>query len=160
MLEGIGKMKKFKDTIDQARRATVYIYAHHRTLALMRKFTNRRDIVRPGVTTFASNFLTLQSLYEKKDKIRAMSQCEEWQKFSNNKKNPKGVQVTGSFTKPNFWSSIALCLRVFSPLFKVLHMVDGDVKLLTVKIRQPSHEFTFGVGISFIPYPLVLTPVV
>jgi hypothetical protein len=35
-----------------------------------------------------------------------------------------------------------------------------DRQLLTVKIRQPSHEFTFGVGISFIPYPLVLTPVV
>jgi hypothetical protein len=33
-------------------------------------------------------------------------------------------------------------------------------ELLTVKIRQPSHEFTFGVGISFIPYLLVLTPVV
>jgi hypothetical protein len=32
--------------------------------------------------------------------------------------------------------------------------------LLTVKIRQPSHEFTFGVGISFIHYPFVLTPVV
>jgi hypothetical protein len=32
--------------------------------------------------------------------------------------------------------------------------------LLTVKIRQPSHELTFGVGMSFIPYPLVLTPVV
>jgi hypothetical protein len=37
--------------------------------------------------------------------------------------------------------------------------VDG-VYLLTMKIRQPSHEFTFGVGMSFIPYPLVLTPVV
>jgi hypothetical protein len=33
-------------------------------------------------------------------------------------------------------------------------------EMLTVKIRQPSHEFTFGIGISFIPYPLVLTPVV
>jgi hypothetical protein len=33
-------------------------------------------------------------------------------------------------------------------------------EMLTVKTRQPSHEFTFGVGISFIPYPLVLTPVV
>jgi hypothetical protein len=32
--------------------------------------------------------------------------------------------------------------------------------LLTVKFRQPSHEFTFGVGITFIPYPLVVTPVV
>jgi hypothetical protein len=32
--------------------------------------------------------------------------------------------------------------------------------VLMVKIRQPSHDFTFGVGISFIPYPLELTPVV
>jgi hypothetical protein len=34
------------------------------------------------------------------------------------------------------------------------------VRLLTVKIRQPSHEFTFGVGITFVSYSLVLTPVV
>jgi hypothetical protein len=32
--------------------------------------------------------------------------------------------------------------------------------MLMVKIRQPSHEFTFGVGTNFIPYPLGLTPVV
>jgi hypothetical protein len=38
--------------------------------------------------------------------------------------------------------------------------VGGTWLLLTVKIRQPSYEFTFGVGMSFIPYPLVLTPVV
>jgi hypothetical protein len=36
----------------------------------------------------------------------------------------------------------------------------GGASLLTVKIRQPSHEFTFGVGISFINYLLVLPPVV
>jgi hypothetical protein len=35
-----------------------------------------------------------------------------------------------------------------------------DQRLLTVKFRQPSHEFTFGVGITLIPYPLVLTPFV
>jgi hypothetical protein len=33
-------------------------------------------------------------------------------------------------------------------------------EMLTVKIRQPSHEFTFGVGKRFIPNPLLLTPVV
>jgi hypothetical protein len=37
-------------------------------------------------------------------------------------------------------------------------VVGGD--LLTVKFHQPSHEFTFGVVISFIHYPLVLTPLV
>jgi hypothetical protein len=31
-------------------------------------------------------------------------------------------------------------------------------EMLTVKIRQPSHEFTFGVDMSFILYPLVLPP--
>jgi hypothetical protein len=33
-------------------------------------------------------------------------------------------------------------------------------RLLMVKFRQPSHEFTFGVGMTFVSYPLVLTPVV
>jgi hypothetical protein len=33
-------------------------------------------------------------------------------------------------------------------------------ELLTVKFRQPSHEFTFVVDMSFILYPLVLTPLV
>jgi hypothetical protein len=32
--------------------------------------------------------------------------------------------------------------------------------MLTVKFYQPSHEFTFGVGMNFISYPLVLTPLV
>jgi hypothetical protein len=33
-------------------------------------------------------------------------------------------------------------------------------EMLTVKFRQPSHEFTFGVGMTFVSYTLVLTPVV
>jgi hypothetical protein len=45
--------------------------------------------------------------------------------------------------------------------FSIETMVGANIGgVLMVKIRQPSHEFTFGVGISFIPYPLVLTPVV
>jgi hypothetical protein len=43
--------------------------------------------------------------------------------------------------------------------------VDGPVSLrrrsvLTVKFHQLSHEFTFGVDMSFIFYPLVLTPLI
>ncbi|XP_066324053.1 uncharacterized protein [Miscanthus floridulus] len=139
MLEGIGKMKKFKGYIDQAKSLTIFIYAHHRTLALMRKYTKKRDIVRPGATRFASNFLTLQSLYEKKEQLRAMSQCDEWDKFlglSHIKKNSKGVLATSTMTIPTFWSGVTLCLRVFEPLIKVLRMVDSDIK--------PSLSFLYG----------------
>jgi hypothetical protein len=47
-----------------------------------------------------------------------------------------------------------------------LELVHSDLSemnsalMLTVKIRQPSHEFTFGVGMTFVSYSLVLTPVV
>jgi hypothetical protein len=44
---------------------------------------------------------------------------------------------------PLVWSAI------FSPIL-----------LLTVNFRQPSHEFTFGVGMNFVSYPMVLTPLV
>ncbi|WVZ56003.1 hypothetical protein U9M48_006593 [Paspalum notatum var. saurae] len=136
MLEGIGKLKRFKSTLDQAKALTIFVYAHHRTLSLMRKFTKKRDIVRPGVTRFASSFLTLQSLYEKKNDLRAMSQSDEWEKISHVKKSPKGVQATATLTKPTFWNGVAICLRVFEPLVKVLRMVDGDVK--------PSMAFLYG----------------
>ncbi|CAN6362871.1 unnamed protein product [Urochloa humidicola] len=136
MLEGIGKMKKFKSTIDQAKALTIFIYAHHKTLSLMRKYTKKRDIIRPGVTRFASNFLTLQSLYEKKEQLRIMSQSDEWEKLNPVKKTVKGVQATATLVKPNFWNDVALCLRVFEPLVKVLRMVDGDIK--------PSMAFIYG----------------
>jgi hypothetical protein len=35
-----------------------------------------------------------------------------------------------------------------------------DCSVLTMKILQPSHVFNFGVGMTFVSYPLVLTPVV
>jgi hypothetical protein len=33
-------------------------------------------------------------------------------------------------------------------------------EMLTMKFRQRSHKLTFGVGVNFICYPLVLTPLV
>jgi hypothetical protein len=36
----------------------------------------------------------------------------------------------------------------------------GMGELLMVKFCQPSHEFTFGVSMTFVSYPLVLTPMV
>jgi hypothetical protein len=33
-------------------------------------------------------------------------------------------------------------------------------EMLMVKFHQPNHEFTYGVGMNFISYPLILTPLV
>jgi hypothetical protein len=51
-----------------------------------------------------------------------------------------------------------ILVNFLNPLLS--EMVSLSSLLLTVKFRQPSHEFTFGVGMSFICYPLVQTPLI
>ncbi|GKF51576.1 uncharacterized protein Tco_0148043, partial [Tanacetum coccineum] len=97
MLEAIGGLPRFKKTLDQAKRFTIFIYAHHKTLALMRYFTKKRDIVRPGVTRFASAFLTLQSLAKKKAQLRQMFTSDEWEKCKFSK-TVKGKAAYASST--------------------------------------------------------------
>ncbi|KAM0892224.1 hypothetical protein ACQ4PT_025888 [Festuca glaucescens] len=127
MLQGIGNIKRFKSIVDQAKSVTIFIYAHHKTLAFMRKCTKRRDIIRPGVTRFSSNFLTLQSLAEKRDALRAMVVDSAWEQLPivNSK---KGKDTTATLMDANVWKGVTLCLKVFGPLVSLLRLVDGDVK--------------------------------
>ncbi|XP_042380420.1 uncharacterized protein LOC121972865 [Zingiber officinale] len=134
MLEGISKLPMFNGVIKKANSFTIFIYAQHKTLALMRKFT-KSEIVRPGVTRFASSFLTLQSLLDKKQELRNMMTSNEWDntKWSRSKKGKKAFDIV----VPNdFWNSMDLCLRIFTPLVKVLTLVDGEEK--------PSMDFVYG----------------
>lgn len=127
MVEGIAKLPLFKETIDRAKAFTIFIYAHHKTLSLMRRFTKSKDIVRPGVTRFASAYLTLHSLIEKKQNLKMMFASDEWEacKWA---KHSKGLAAYHTTTNMEFWDGVEMCLKVFAPLVKVLRLVDGDLK--------------------------------
>jgi len=135
MLQGIGNLAKFKKTIDLAKSFTIFVYGHHRTLACLRSFTLKREIIRPGVTRFATTYLTLQSMMEKKDCLRKMVVDSKWYDLPE-AKTKKGKDATATVLNIQFWRNVALCLKVFEPLVKVLRLVDGDVK--------PSMGFVYG----------------
>jgi hypothetical protein len=40
----------------------------------------------------------------------------------------EGENATTTILNPNFWKDVKLTLAIFEPLFKVLRLVDGDVK--------------------------------
>ncbi|XP_060675231.1 uncharacterized protein LOC132804569 [Ziziphus jujuba] len=65
MFEDIGKNENVAIVIKQARAITTYIYNHNWLLAKMRE-TCKCDIIRPGFTRFATNYLALDSLVRKK----------------------------------------------------------------------------------------------
>ncbi|XP_017256274.2 uncharacterized protein LOC108225831 [Daucus carota subsp. sativus] len=135
ILEGIGKMPKFKFVIDKSKELTIFIYAHHKTLSLMRKFTKKRDIVRPGITRFASSFLTMQSLLEKQENLRYMFLSKEWLecKWSS---TAKGTKIYSTIVSQTYWQALSMCVEIFKPLVKVLRLVDGD--------WRPSMGFVYG----------------
>ncbi|KAK2645550.1 hypothetical protein Ddye_020745 [Dipteronia dyeriana] len=127
MLESIVKLSRFKQVIDSVKTFMIFIYAHHKTLWMMRSFTKTKDIVRPIVTRFASAFLTLQSLVEKKDNLRAMFASREWDKCKWSK-TTKGKTAYSTMMNITFWNGVTTCLKVFAPLVRVLRLVDGDQK--------------------------------
>jgi hypothetical protein len=73
MLENISDPRYFPmidETIKKARNITKFIYNHAWVLALMRKdFTNGNDLCRPGITRFATHFLSIQCLLKFKKEL-------------------------------------------------------------------------------------------
>ena len=135
MLQGIGNMPRYKKVIEQAKAFNIFVYGHTGTLECMRYFTELKEIVRPGVTRFASNYLTLNSIQEKKDQLRKIVVHSRWDSLKD-VKSKKGKNATATVLNLNFWKDVKLTLAVFEPLFEVLHLVDGDVK--------PSMGFVYG----------------
>jgi hypothetical protein len=101
----------------------------------MRYFTEGKEIVRPGVTRFASNYLTLNNIQEKKDQLRKMVVHSRWDSLKD-VKSKKGKNAISTILNANFWKDVKLTIAVFEPLFKVLRLVDGDVK--------PAMGFVYG----------------
>ena len=77
ILEDLSKLDRIPDVIFSASTITNYIYKHEWVVKYM-KFTNGRDIIRSGITRFATNFYSLESLVKKKSALREMWESREW----------------------------------------------------------------------------------
>jgi hypothetical protein len=97
MLEDIGKLGPIEQTIASAKQVTTFLYAHTRVLDLMRKFLGN-DLVRSGVTRFATTYLNLKSLQDNKKDIARLFRSDElnelgYLKKAKGKKSNKVVAV-------------------------------------------------------------------
>ncbi|XP_027941001.1 uncharacterized protein LOC114194784 [Vigna unguiculata] len=86
-----------------------------------------RDLVRPGVTRFATSYLTLGCLHENKGALIRMFTSNEW-KSSKFAKTNDGKIVEDVVLDKEFWKNIITCLKGAFPLIEVLRLVDSDQK--------------------------------
>lgn len=95
LLEDIGKIPKVKRTIQRGCALVGFLYNHSLALNLMRKFTKKKELVRHGVTRFATTFLTLRRLHTLKSCLRKLIKSDEWAALKVSKE-PKGKKASAT----------------------------------------------------------------
>ncbi|VFQ82614.1 unnamed protein product [Cuscuta campestris] len=82
----------FKGPLKKAMAVNAFIYVRPGMVYLLRKFTGHKELVRAGVTRFATAYLTLERMYKVKAGLRNLFNSEEWSK-SKWCKEVDGVRV-------------------------------------------------------------------
>ncbi|XP_052171981.1 uncharacterized protein LOC127787936 [Diospyros lotus] len=127
MLEDIFKIPRLKSTFQKACSVNGYLYSFTQVLNMMRSFTQKREMLRPGKTRFATAFLTLSRFHKQKANLRKMFTSEEWTN-SRFAKETRGKQAAQTVLQESFWKNILFALKVSEPLVKVLRVVDNEDK--------------------------------
>lgn len=121
------KVPIHKETIPKGRMITRYIYARTSLIVLLQEHTDKKDLVRPGMTRFATSYITLGCLYEHKNSLKRMFASKEWHNTTYSKSR-EGKHVEELVGNNQFWKEVYICLRGALPLIKVLRDVDSDEK--------------------------------
>ncbi|RZC82801.1 hypothetical protein C5167_045589 [Papaver somniferum] len=124
MLEELGEIDEIKEALRRAKKVCQLIYNHAWVLNKMRKITGGRDIVRPALTRFATNFLTLQNIVSLKEPLHQMFTSTTWMESAMSKQ--RSWKVTETVLDPQFWSLCSLTLKVTEPLLAILNLVGSE----------------------------------
>ena len=92
MLEDIGKLQWIQEVVEKAKSITKFIYNHTNILSTMRLYTEGKELVRPRVTRFATNFISLQSVVEQKANLKRMFLGPKWM-ASRHGRTLEGIEI-------------------------------------------------------------------
>ncbi|XP_077216017.1 uncharacterized protein LOC143850677 [Tasmannia lanceolata] len=126
MLKDIGKIERVKNIVAEARSVTNFIYNHGYVLSLMREKCGG-DLVCLGLTRFATNYVALQSMLNKKVGLKQLFSSSEWNDYRESK-SAVGQKAEGLVSSPTFWQNCKIIVDILEPIVRVLRMVDGDKK--------------------------------
>ena len=129
MLEDIGSLKSVKEALDDAKVITSFIYNSLKVVNLMKLYTKDRDLLRPGITRFATEFISIESLIRYEQDLKRMCTTTEWREF-NKERSRRSVRdkVSNLILTDRFWKKAREVQNIMDPLVRVLKIVDQDKK--------------------------------
>ena len=125
MFEDIAKRATFSELITNARKITNFIYNHGWLVAKVRKVCGG-DIVRPGATRFATNYIALESLLKKRVDLKKIFISDEWASHKLSR-STIGHDVEVLMFDHTYWEKVSKLVSIYEPLYTVLRIVDSEV---------------------------------
>ena len=125
MFEDIAKRATVSELITNARKITNFIYNHGWLLAKVRKVCGG-DIVRPGATRFATNYIALESLLKKRADLKKIFISDEWASHKLSR-STIGHDVEVLMFDHTYWENVSKLVSIYEPLYTVLRIVDSEV---------------------------------
>ena len=125
MFEDIGKRATVSELITNASKITNFIYNHGWFLAKMRKVCDR-DIMRPGATRFATNYIALKGLLKKRADLKKIFISNEWVSHKLIR-STIGHEVEVLMFDHTYWEKVSKLVSIYETLYTGLRIVDSEV---------------------------------
>lgn len=127
LLEDIGNQKWIRESIDGGHDIVKFITNHHASLAYFRSHS-RLQLLKPGETRFATNFIMLQRLQQCKDELQETVVSKEYKQWvSQPKYATTGLKLSATILSTEFWNQTALVVKLCVPIVEVLRLADGHL---------------------------------
>ena len=78
LLDDIGSIKQIKETLNQAKMIASFKYNSLRVVNLMKVFTKDRDLLRPRITRFSTEFISIECFICYEGDLKMMCTTNEW----------------------------------------------------------------------------------
>lgn len=127
ILKDFAELDWISSILKQAQSMTCFIYNHSAVLNLLRRYTFGKDIIEPGESQSATNFLTLKQMVDHKPNLQSMVTSQEWMECPHSK-NPTGLELLDNVSSQSFWDSCILITQLTSPLLRLLKIVRSEKK--------------------------------
>ncbi|XP_072054940.1 uncharacterized protein [Arachis hypogaea] len=127
ILKDIASIPHIADLASRASKVIVFVYNHMILLSWLRKRKGWTEIVRTGVTRFATVFITLKSIYDYKEDLQVLM-VDKY--FTSHKlaKSANGKIISSIVLDSKFWQDCVTTVKIVGPLIKLLRLVDTDEK--------------------------------
>jgi hypothetical protein len=130
LLEDMGKLDWVSSVVDEARTALKFITNHHKSLALFRSLSNL-ELLKPGETRFATNFIMLERMQEVKVALQQLVVGDAWREWNEKSSHEmEGEEVHDILTSAAFWKGIKEVLAVSESIVCLLRQCDKGIPIV------------------------------